>query len=43
MQPDFFTSTFPALHVIKGAIQKVLGTQLATSIYAEGNKGRITV
>ena len=32
-----------ALHVIKGAIQKVLGAELTTSVYAEGNKGRITV
>ena len=32
-----------ALHVLKGAVQKVLGTPLTTSVYAEGNKGRLTV
>ncbi|RLI80877.1 alanyl-tRNA editing protein [Archaeoglobales archaeon] len=32
-----------ALHVLKGAVQKVLGTWLTTSVFAEGNKGRLTV
>ena len=32
-----------ALHVLKGAVQKVLDTPLTTSVYAEGNKGRLTV
>ena len=32
-----------ALHVIKGAIQKVLGAELTTSVYVGENKGRITV
>jgi alanyl-tRNA synthetase len=32
-----------ALHVLKGAVQKVLGAWLTTSVFAEGNKGRLTV
>jgi alanyl-tRNA synthetase len=32
-----------ALHVLKGAVEKVLGTPLTTSVYAEENKGRLTV
>lgn len=32
-----------ALHVLKGAVQKVLNTPLTTSVYAEENKGRLTV
>jgi alanyl-tRNA synthetase len=32
-----------ALHVLKGAVQKVLETTLTTSVYAEGNNGRLTV
>jgi alanyl-tRNA synthetase len=32
-----------ALHVLKGAVEKVLQTPLTTSVYAEGNKGRLTV
>lgn len=32
-----------ALHVLKGAVQKVLNTPLTTSVYAEGNNGRLTV
>lgn len=32
-----------ALHVLKGAVQKVLGATLTTGVYAEGNKGRLTV
>jgi alanyl-tRNA synthetase len=32
-----------ALHVLKGAVQKVLDTPLTTSVYAEGDKGRLTV
>ncbi|HLD42159.1 MAG TPA: hypothetical protein VJB06_03915 [archaeon] len=32
-----------ALHVLKGAVQKVLDTPLTTSVYAEGNNGRLTV
>jgi alanyl-tRNA synthetase len=32
-----------ALHVLKGAVEKVLGAPLTTSVYAEENKGRLTV
>ncbi|MGA1822902.1 MAG: alanyl-tRNA editing protein [Thermoplasmatota archaeon] len=32
-----------ALHVIKGAVQKVTGAVLTTSVFAEGNRGRLTV
>ena len=32
-----------ALHVLKGAAQKVLGTALTTSVYEEGDQGRLTV
>ena len=32
-----------ALHVIKGAAQKVIGTTLTTGVYEEGNNGRLTV
>ena len=32
-----------ALHVLKGAVQKVLGTPLTTAVFAEVDKGRLTV
>jgi len=32
-----------ALHVLKGAVQKVLGTKLTTSVFADGSRGRLTV
>jgi alanyl-tRNA synthetase len=32
-----------ALHVLKGAVEKVLSASLTTSVYAEENKGRLTV
>jgi alanyl-tRNA synthetase len=32
-----------ALHVLKGAVQSVLGTPLTTSTYGEGSHGRLTV
>ena len=32
-----------ALHVLKGAAEKVLDSTLTTSVYAEENKGRLTV
>ncbi|MBU2562746.1 MAG: alanyl-tRNA editing protein [Nanoarchaeota archaeon] len=35
--------TDSALHVLKGAVEKVLGASLTTSVYEEGNKGRLTV
>jgi alanyl-tRNA synthetase len=35
--------THTALHVVKGAVQKVLGAKLTTSVYVSGNHGRLTV
>ena len=35
--------THTALHVVKGAVQKVLGATLTTSVYSSGNHGRLTV
>ena len=35
--------THTALHVVKGAVQKVLGATLTTSVYVQGNHGRLTV
>lgn len=32
-----------ALHVLKGAVKRVLNTPLTTSVYAEENDGRLTV
>jgi alanyl-tRNA synthetase len=32
-----------AMHVVKGAVQKVLGASLTIGVYGEGNKGRLTV
>ncbi|MBN1390178.1 MAG: alanyl-tRNA editing protein [Candidatus Thermoplasmatota archaeon] len=32
-----------ALHVLKGAVQDVLGATLTTSVFADGPKGRLTV
>ena len=32
-----------ALHVLKGAVQDVLGATLTTSVFADGLKGRLTV
>lgn len=32
-----------ALHVLKGAVQKVLNITLTTNVYGEGNNGRLTV
>ncbi len=32
-----------ALHVLKGAAQKVLNTPITTSVYSEGPKGRLTL
>jgi alanyl-tRNA synthetase len=32
-----------ALHVLKGSVQKVLGTPVTTGVWAERNKGRLTV
>ncbi|QQG48625.1 MAG: alanyl-tRNA editing protein [archaeon] len=35
--------THTALHVVKGAVQKVLGATLTTSVYVSGSHGRLTV
>ncbi len=35
--------THSALHVLKGAAQRVLGTTLTTSVYVSGKHGRLTV
>ncbi|MBN1540402.1 MAG: alanyl-tRNA editing protein [Candidatus Thermoplasmatota archaeon] len=32
-----------ALHILKGAVQDVLGATLTTSVFADGPKGRLTV
>jgi len=32
-----------ATHILKGAVQKVLGATLTTGVFAEGNHGRLTV
>lgn len=36
-------STHSALHVVKGAAQKVLGASLTTLVYVAGSHGRLTV
>jgi alanyl-tRNA synthetase len=35
--------THTALHVLKGAVQKVLGARLTSSTYVSGNHGRLAV
>jgi len=40
---DAETRTHSALHVLKGAAQKVLGTNLTASVYVSGERGRLTV
>jgi len=35
--------THSAVHVLKGAVQKVLGAKLTTSVYVSGGHGRLTV
>ncbi|MBS3052512.1 MAG: hypothetical protein J4428_04035 [Candidatus Aenigmarchaeota archaeon] len=37
------TKTHTALHIVKGATQKVLGTVLTTSVYVDDSNGRLTV
>ena len=32
-----------ALHILKGAVQKVLGATITTNVYGEENKGRLSV
>ena len=40
---DAETRTHSALHVLKGAAQKVLGTNLTASVYVSRERGRLTV
>jgi len=35
--------THTALHVVKGAVRKVLGAKWTASVYVSGNHGRLTV
>ena len=35
--------THSAVHVVKGAVQKVLGAKWTASVYVSGNHGRLTV
>lgn len=35
--------THTALHIVKGAVQKVLGATLTTSVFVSGSHGRLTV
>ena len=35
--------THSAVHVVKGAVQKVLGAKLTASVYVSGGHGRLTV
>ncbi len=35
--------THSAVHVVKGAVQKVLGAKWTSSVYVSGNHGRLTV
>lgn len=37
------TRTYTALHILKGAVQKVLGAELTTSVYVSGDSGRLSV
>ena len=35
--------THSALHVLKGAVQRVLGTEWTASVFVSGERGRVTV
>ncbi|KYH38643.1 MAG: alanyl-tRNA editing protein AlaX [Candidatus Bathyarchaeota archaeon B23] len=37
------TRTHTALHVLKGAVQRVLGARWTASVYVKGSHGRLTV
>jgi alanyl-tRNA synthetase len=40
---DEETRTHSAVHVVKGAVQKVLGAKWTASVYVSGKHGRLTV
>jgi len=40
---DIEVKTHTALHVVKGATQKVLGAKLTTGVYVNGSNGRLVV
>lgn len=40
---DIEVRTHTALHVLKGAVVKVLGAKWTASVYVDGNHGRLTV
>jgi len=40
---DVETRTHTALHVLKGAVQKVLGAELTNGVYVSGDSGRLSV
>ena len=40
---DVETRTHTALHVLKGAVQKVLGAELTNGVYVGGDSGRLSV
>ncbi|RLE47458.1 MAG: alanyl-tRNA editing protein [Candidatus Methanomethylicota archaeon] len=42
-QLDVEVRTHTALHVVKGAVRKVLGAKWTASTYVKGNHGRLTV
>lgn len=42
-QSEIEVRTHTALHVVKGAVRKVLGAKWTVSTYVKGNHGRLTV
>ena len=40
---DEETRTHTAVHVLKGAVEKVLGAKWTASVYVSGRHGRLTV
>jgi alanyl-tRNA synthetase len=43
LQEEVEVKTHTALHVLKGAVRKVLGAKWTASVYVKGNHGRLTV
>lgn len=43
MQTDVEVRTHTALHILKGAVQKVLCAELTTGVYVSGESGRLSV